>query len=155
MMWAFTGSKMGFIAACNLPALTGMIERIRAPRPHRIDGELIDALDLRFFQNAQCTGAHGAKSNDGNDTQRSTNSLAASAFRARALAPGGFDVLWMLPQGQGREIGQAHEPLTANRSIRHGGSYDRKAGRRRGAYPQRHVHKSPVIRLSFNRRRAF
>jgi hypothetical protein len=63
MMWAFTGSKTALesIAACNLSALTGMIERIRAQRPHRIDGELIDALDLRFFQTAQCTGAQDTK----------------------------------------------------------------------------------------------
>jgi len=156
MMWAFTGSKMAFIAACNLPALTGMIERIRAPRPYRIDGEFIDALDLRFFQNARCTGAPGTKSNDGNDTQRPPNSLEASAFLARSLAAGGLDALWMLPQGQGQEISQVHAPLTANRSITHGVSYDRKARRRRDAYPQRHVRKSPVIRLSFkNRRRAF
>jgi hypothetical protein len=156
MMWAFTVSNLAFIAACNLSALTGVIERIRAPRPHRIDGELIDAFDLRFFQNAPCRGAHGAKSNDGNDTQRRGNSLDASAFLACSLAPGGLDALWMLPQGQGEEIRQAHEPLTANQSVRHGDSYDRQARRRRGAYPQRPVHKSPVIRLSFkNRRRAF
>jgi hypothetical protein len=158
MMWVFTGSKTASesIAACNLSTLTGMIERIRAPRLHRIDRELIDALDLRLFQNAQCTGAHGAKSNDGNDTQRPANSLEASAFLARSSAPSGLDALWMLLQGQGKEIKRPHEPVTANWSIRHGVSHDRKARRRRGAHPQRHVHKSPVIRLSFkNRRRAF
>jgi hypothetical protein len=156
MRWAFTGSKTALesIAACNLSALTGMIERIRAPRPHRIDGEFIDAFDLRSFQNAQYIGAHGAKSNDGNDTQRPANSLEASSFLARSLSPAGLDALWMLLQGQ--EIRQAHEPLTANWSIRHGVSHDRKARRRRGAYPQRPVRKSTVIRLSFkNRRRAF
>ena len=152
MMWAFTGSKTALesIAACNLSALTGMIERIRVPRPHRIAGELIDALDLRFFQTAQCTGAHDTKSNAGNDTQRPANSLEASAFLACSLAPGRLDALWTQLQGQGKEIRQ----LTANRSISHGASHDRKARRRRGAYPQRHVHKSH--RLSFeNRRRAF
>jgi hypothetical protein len=148
MMWAFTGSKTAL--ACNLSALTGMIERIRAPRPHRSAGELIDALDLRFFQTAQCTGAHDTKSSAGNDTQRPANSLEAPAFLACSLAPGRLDALWTQLQGQGKEIRQ----LTANRSISHGASHDRKARRRRGAYPQRHVHKSP--RLSFeNRRRAF
>jgi hypothetical protein len=158
MTWVLAGSKTALegIAACNPSALTGMIERIRAPRPRRIDGELIDALDLKIFHNAQCTGAHGAKSNDGNDTQRPANSLQASAFLGRSSAPDGLDALWVPLQGQRKEIRRPHKPLGANRSISYGVAYARKARRRRCADPQRHVYKSPVIRLSFkNRRRAF
>jgi hypothetical protein len=158
MMWAFTASKTASegIAACNRSALTGMIERTPTRRLHRIDGELIAGLDLRSFQNTQCTGAHGAKSNVGNDTQRPANSLEASAFLARPSGLHGLDALCALLQGHGKEIKAPHEPLTANRSIRHRVSHDRKTKRRRGAHPQRHVHQSPVIRLCFkNRRRAF
>ena len=123
-MWAFTASKTASegIAACNRSALTGMIERTPTRRLHRIDGELIAGLDLRSFQNTQCTGAHGAKSNVGNDTQRPANSLEASAFLARPSGLHGLDALCALLQGHGKEIKAPHEPLTASvlppRSVR-------------------------------------
>jgi hypothetical protein len=158
MMWAFTASKTASkgIAACNRSALTGMIERTPTRSLYRIDGELIAGLDLRSLQNAQCTGAHGAKSNVGNVTQRPASSLEAWALLARPSRLHGLDALCALLQRHGKEAKAPHEPLTANRSIRHGVSNDRKTRRRRGAHPQRHVHQSPVIRLCFNnRRRAF
>jgi hypothetical protein len=159
MTWALTGSKAAseMIGACNRFGLSGMIERIQASKPQGIDDQVIHALDLRRFQNAQCTEAHGAKSNDGNDTRRPAKSLEASAFLARSrVGPRKLQALRALFLAQGEKISPLLEPLTANWWVTHGVSRDRKARRRRAAHAQKHMHKSPVVRLSLkNRRRAF
>jgi hypothetical protein len=155
MTWALTGSKaaLEMIAACNRVRLSGMIERIPASKPHRIAGQVIDALDLRCFQNAQCTEAHGAKPNDGNDTRLPAKSPGASALLAcSCVGVRALQALWALLL----EAIPLDEPLTANWSVTQRVSRDRRARRRRGAHAQRRLGKSPVIRLSLkNRRRAF
>ena len=159
MTWTLTGSKaaLEMIAACNRLTLSGMIERIWASKPHRIDGQVIHALDLGRFQKPQCTEAQGGKWNDGNDILRPPKSLAASAFPARSrLGPSKLQAWWALFPTQGEEISPLHARLTANWSVTHGDFRDRKARRRRDAPAQRQVHQSPVIRPSLKtRRRAF
>jgi hypothetical protein len=154
MTWTFTGPKasLEMIAACSRGKLTGMIERIQIPRPHGIDyGEVMYALDLGFFQSAECAAAHGTKSNRGNDVRRVPKSLEAPAFRDGIFQSHcRLEALWVLLPAQGKETRAAHEPLTANRWRTPGRALERKAR------PRRAHARSRVVRLSVkNRRRAF
>jgi hypothetical protein len=145
-------ASLEVIAACTRGKLTGMIERIRMPRPHSMDdGEVIYALDPGFFQVAACTAAHGAKSNPGDDIRRVRKSLEASAFPDRSLlGRRRLEALWALLLARGNETRPAHKGLTADWWRTHGRGLGRKG--RRGRL---RAH-SLVIRLSVNDwRRAF
>jgi hypothetical protein len=145
-------ASLEMIAACSRGKLSGMIERIRIPRPHSMDdGEVIYALDLGFFQVAACTAAHGAKSNPGADIRRARKSLEASAFPDRSFSGRRrLKALWGLLLARGNEARPAHEGLTADPWRTHGRGLGRKG--RRG-HLRAH---SLVIGLSVNdRRRAF
>jgi hypothetical protein len=152
MTWTFTQSKaaLEMIAACKWSKLTGMIERIRMRRLHRIDGgELIYALDSGIFRGAQCTAAHPTKSDHGDGGRRAAKSLEAPGLQDHSFA-GRTEALWVFLLAPGKER-PAHEPLTANRWRMHRSAQGRKARRR-----QRVHARSPVIlRSDKNRRRAF
>jgi hypothetical protein len=153
MKRTFTQSKaaLEMIAACKWSKLTGMIERIRMPRLHRIDdGELIYALDLGIFRSAQCIAAHPTKSDHGDGGKRAAKSLEACALQDHSFA-GRTDGLRAFLLAHGKETRPAHEPLTANRCRMHRSARGRKARRRQRV----HTHSPVILRSDKNRRRAF
>ena len=111
-------AALEMIAACNPSVLTGMIERPRVPRPHRIDDELIHAFNLRPLPNAQRTEADRAQSNDGNDTQRPDKSLQLSGLRPRSSLAPPMPSSVVAASSAGQRTKRAHETLAASRSKR-------------------------------------
>jgi hypothetical protein len=153
MKWTFTQSKaaLEMIAACKCSKLTGMIERIRMRRPHRIDNrELIYALDLGIFRSAQCTAAHPTKSDHGDGGKRAAKSLEAPALQDHSFA-GRTEALRVFLLAHGKEARPARELPTANRWRMHPSMQGRKARRRQRV----HAHSPLILRSDKNRRRAF
>jgi hypothetical protein len=135
-------AALEMITACKRLQLSGMIEQIRIPKPHRIgDGEVIYALVLGIVQGAQCTEAHRPKSNQYDDAERAAKSLEAPAFQDHLFADR-TEALGVLLLPHGKKTRQASEPPTANRWRVHRSAQKRKARRRQREF---------TLHLSFRR----